>query len=195
MAKKTKKDIALPPLCYRSRVQPRLQEITEWVKQGATLKAIAEALHISYGTFINYRAKFPELEQALFSGVKDDVPYVDYACFKLATGQFVKTKTECKYEYQDTGGGCLEKVLVEEKTTEETIAPNPAAIRLFYERHGLLGSEMNVNNLVLGGTFSPELERAANGPPPLEIITFEDEDYIDVEFTAEGAIDDDESTS
>ena len=52
---------------YEKIVEPRLTEIADWAKAGATEKEIADALGISYSSFRGYKKKYPELEGVLMS--------------------------------------------------------------------------------------------------------------------------------
>lgn len=77
---------------YEELVEPRLEEITEWAKSGATNKEISAALGISLSTYDNYISKYYDFKRAVNDGRMAGVPKVKAALFKLATG----------YEYDES---------------------------------------------------------------------------------------------
>lgn len=61
------------PSKYDTHVKPRLTEITDWVRNGATDKQIAENLKISPDTLIEYKKQYSEFSECL----KNTRAYVD----------------------------------------------------------------------------------------------------------------------
>ena len=76
---------------YDEYIQPHLQEITEWVKAGATAVEIANALGISETTIHKYKAEKPELAAAFKNGRAHVIIDIRRALLKKALG----------YEYQE----------------------------------------------------------------------------------------------
>lgn len=80
------------PSKYDSHVKPRLSEVEDWVRNGASDKEIAERLHISADSLIEYKKKFSEFSECL----KNTREYVDgqveNALLKRALG----------YSYEET---------------------------------------------------------------------------------------------
>ena len=58
---------------YELQVKPRLAWINEQIRNGVTEKAIATALKITEQTLNNYKAKYPELVEALNTNKGADV--------------------------------------------------------------------------------------------------------------------------
>ena len=71
---------------YADLVEPRLKEVEEWAKSGATNAEMASALGISQSTFDRYMAAFEDFKGAVNSGRMAGVPVVKAALFKLAVG-------------------------------------------------------------------------------------------------------------
>jgi hypothetical protein len=53
------------PSLYETRVQPRLEEIKAWCRDGYTDIIMCEALKVSIASFCKYKNDFPELKEAL----------------------------------------------------------------------------------------------------------------------------------
>ncbi len=53
------------PSKYESNVAPRLNEIADWVRNGATEKDVAERLGISERSFYEYKNEFSQFSQVL----------------------------------------------------------------------------------------------------------------------------------
>ena len=53
------------PNKYETYVAPRLDEIADWVRNGATEKEIAERLDIAMSTFCEYKREFSEFSEVL----------------------------------------------------------------------------------------------------------------------------------
>ena len=53
------------PSKYESNVAPRLNEIADWVRNGATEKDVAERLGISERSFYEYKNEFSQFSQFL----------------------------------------------------------------------------------------------------------------------------------
>lgn len=71
---------------YETHVQPRLKEIEEWVKQGATDEEIAKALSISVMSLTRYKEKHSELCGAFAHGRKKVIIEIKDALLKKALG-------------------------------------------------------------------------------------------------------------
>ena len=50
---------------YESHVAPRLEEIKDWARNGATDKDVAISLGISIDTLYEYKKRFPEFSESL----------------------------------------------------------------------------------------------------------------------------------
>ena len=77
---------------YETHVVPFFNNISEWLKNGATERQIAEKLGIAYSTFNDYKVKYPELMELLQKGRRDLVTELRGALVKKALG----------YEYDET---------------------------------------------------------------------------------------------
>lgn len=53
------------PSKYETHVAPRLGEIADWVRNGATEREIAERLGVAMSTFCEYKREFSELSEVL----------------------------------------------------------------------------------------------------------------------------------
>lgn len=61
------------PSKYETHVAPRLEEIKDWVRNGATDSEIAKKLGISESTYFEYKKEFSEFSESL----KESKDYVD----------------------------------------------------------------------------------------------------------------------
>lgn len=86
------------PSRYEAEVQPRLDEVRQWAKAGATNKEIAAALGITEQTFYNYQSEFLEFLESIRGGRMSGVPEVRAALFKLATGSILPSVEEVTFK-------------------------------------------------------------------------------------------------
>lgn len=76
---------------YDTIIKPRLDEITEMLKIGATDKEIAENLDISPQTFCEYKKLYPEFNEFIIKGRKRPITQIKAALYNRAVG----------YDYQE----------------------------------------------------------------------------------------------
>lgn len=81
---------------YERNVKPRLEAITGWARAGETEKEIAARLQVAYSTFREYKAKYPELAEALRTGEEEANATVEGALYKRANGYTVRTYKSIK---------------------------------------------------------------------------------------------------
>ena len=74
------------PSKYQTHVAPRLEEIKDWVRNGATDKVIAERLGISEDSFYEYKKKFPEFSEVIKKNKEICDAEVESALHKAAVG-------------------------------------------------------------------------------------------------------------
>lgn len=55
-------DVGGRPSQYPSHVEPRLEEIYQWIITGYTDYSIADNLNVGYSTYMDYKNKYPELQ-------------------------------------------------------------------------------------------------------------------------------------
>ncbi|MBR3279931.1 MAG: hypothetical protein IKG01_13680 [Lachnospiraceae bacterium] len=107
---------------YEDNVQPYLKQISEWVEQGCTKKAIAENLKVPEGTFYAYLKRHSELREAFTRAQVVPNEKVENALFKRACGyQWTETKVK---QALDRNGNIVE--LTETRTVD--VAPDPTSI-------------------------------------------------------------------
>ena len=98
---------------YDTEIKPHLDEIREAVKNGATIKEIAQALGIAESTLHKYKAEKKELMDAFTHGRANIVIQIRGALLKKALGyEYQETKTYIK---KDENG---ENVTYTERTTK-----------------------------------------------------------------------------
>ena len=79
---------------YDTKIKPRLDEISEWSKNGVTERSMAKTLGIAYSTFNKYKAEKTELAEILKEGREEAVEVIENALYKKATGfDYVEEKT------------------------------------------------------------------------------------------------------
>ena len=74
------------PSKYHSVVQPKLETIAGWAKNGLSHEQIARNLGVAESTFYEYKKQYPELSEALKRGAEDAILEVENALFKSACG-------------------------------------------------------------------------------------------------------------
>lgn len=80
------------PSKYETHVAPRLNEIEDWVRNGATDEDVRKKLGISESTFYEYKKEFSEFSESL----KKSKDYVD------AQVESALLKRALGYDYQET---------------------------------------------------------------------------------------------
>ena len=109
---------------YATHVEPKLNLVEYWARNGVIDKDIAHNLGIGYRTLSTYRKKHKPLEQALIVGKEEADAMVVSALFKRAIGYEYE---EVKTVIEQTGAG---KNLKENKRVEKTkkvLPPNITA--------------------------------------------------------------------
>lgn len=108
---------------YETLVKPRLNEISDWLKHGATEAQIAHNLGITRQSLCNYKNKNPEFFDILKNGRQSLVVELRGALVKRALGyKFTEVKKYTKIEQ----GKSVQYV---EETTKEA-PPDVAALNL-----------------------------------------------------------------
>lgn len=153
------------------------------MREARSVEAIAKYLKISVGTYNKYLSEIDELQKAVAEGQTDWVARVDNV---LANQLFyLQTTRKVKEKYERNVDGDL--VCVEREVTIQEHLPTEGLIRLGLQRGGVLdvgGSSGLSRQHALPRIHAPEIDQTRQiGPPPLKIISYNDPDYIDVEFT------------
>ena len=110
---------------YDENVKPRLAEIREWRKVGATIDSICEVLDISTSTWHEYVNKYPEFSDAIKKGKQEFVFDLRGELAKLCKKHTLETKKQYIKQDMETG----HKTQYTEITTKEVDA-DVAAINL-----------------------------------------------------------------
>lgn len=119
------------PGLYDVKVQPRLEEIKEWARAGATYAEMSAALGIASSTFSKYVEEQIELKRAVGEGQMSGVPEVKMALYKRAIGyEYEEHKSYTKRD-EETG-----KETVYTEITIKQIAPDVSAIAMYLRNCG-----------------------------------------------------------
>lgn len=118
--KKTKK--------YLENVEPRLEEIKSWARDGVIEEDIAKLLNISYSTFREYKNKYSALSAALKCARTYDDEVI-FSLHKNTLGGIVDLKVpiKCKRRYYDERGKLVEEEYVVDGLKQEYIKPDTMA--------------------------------------------------------------------
>jgi hypothetical protein len=108
---------------YETDIKPRFDEITHWLRSGATEKQIYENLGITKDTFYRYKRNYKEFSDLLKNGRQALVMQLRNTLIKKAMG-FEYTEVK-QYAREENGN----KVTYVEKTTK-TALPDVAALNL-----------------------------------------------------------------
>ncbi len=71
---------------YKELVEPRLETIRAWRRNGLTEAEICENLGVGHTAFARYKLKYEELRDVLKEGKEDAIAQVENAHFKRAIG-------------------------------------------------------------------------------------------------------------
>lgn len=82
------------PCKYETHVQPRLDDVFAWVKQGCTDYSIADSLGISHDSLIRYKTDFSELVDIYTRGRAERNTTVINSMFNKSNGHIVNVKQE-----------------------------------------------------------------------------------------------------
>jgi len=108
------------PSKYHSHVQPKLNLVESWARDGLTDEQIAHNLGIGTATLYEYKNKFPEFTEALKNG-KDDIDVeVENALLKRALG----------YEYEEVTQEPLYNPINGEPILDESGNPKIAVTKI-----------------------------------------------------------------
>ena len=117
------------PSKYETHVAPRLEEIKDWVRNGATDKEIANRLGISEDSFYQYKKQFSEFSESLKESKEIVDAKVENALFERAMGGKVTLKRPYKVKRTIFQNG--KKVREEEEMVmadyEEYVIPDTTA--------------------------------------------------------------------
>ena len=108
---------------YETDIKPRFDEITHWLRSGASEKQICENLGITKDTFYRYKRNYKEFSDLLKNGRQALVMQLRNTLIKKAMG-FEYTEVK-QYAREENGN----KVTYVEKTTK-TALPDVAALNL-----------------------------------------------------------------
>lgn len=145
---------------YELMVQPRLEEVSDWAKNGVTMKSMGEALGVSANSIAKWAKDHDELAKALQNRFVADRA-VENALFKKAIGSLVTLKKPIKVkriEYSDSGRKIAEYEEVKMVDEEVFYPPETTAIKFWLtnrspERWKMVIEEQKDNNveIKLGG--------------------------------------------
>lgn len=114
---------------YSTNVEPKLDQIEAWARNGVSEKDIAKNLNVAYSTFKTYKSSHPALSAVLArTRTYVDEVVVEGALLKAATG-FVTTEVKVVYGYDDKGNWGK----IREEQITKTVPPNPAAILMWLQ--------------------------------------------------------------
>lgn len=112
------------PSKYKTHIQPYLEQIKEWKKNGATDEQICEQLGVSVSTFCEYKLKYSELTEVLKNSREAFVADLRGELARLAFKHTLETVKV--YSKTDESG---QSVTYKEKTSKE-VDGDIAAIHL-----------------------------------------------------------------
>lgn len=113
---------------YYTKVEPHLDLIEAWIRDGANEKMVALKLGVAYSTFREYKKIFPALSARLTrtKEVVDNVEVVN-AYLRRAIG-YTTVERKKTYKYIPDTSGNMIRVLVEEIEQEKHIPGDPRAM-------------------------------------------------------------------
>lgn len=110
--------------------EDRLQKLQHWKRSGLTDEEVAKKIGIGAGTLADWKARYPEISEALKKGFEDLLADAESA---LLSRFEIQTITEEKEEvWQDPSGGIKKHKTV----TKKQVMPDTAAIIFFLKAKG-----------------------------------------------------------
>ncbi len=109
--------IVARPSKYETHVAPRLEEIKDWCRNGATDEEIAKRLGISIASFYNFKNQFLEFLEALKETKEIVDAQVENALLKRALG----------YEYKEVTKKVVDGELKVTKVITKQVVPDTTA--------------------------------------------------------------------
>lgn len=110
---------------YEEYVRPRLKQIEEWARSGATEDEICTALGIAKSTFYDYKNKYSELSAALRTGRQCVVLDIKAALLRKAVG----------FEYEEKRGVKKGGDLVTTEVYKRYSPPDPTAATMLLRNY------------------------------------------------------------
>ena len=145
-------DVGGRPCKYESHVEPRLQEIYEWVKEGMTDYSIADNLGIARQTLIKYKEQYPNLTDLYSRALHERNRLVMNKMFQRASGE----KITLNKQKLDKQGNVVDLI-------EETyIPPDVNAADLFLRNNDpeyKSAKSVEITNNTTNNFQLPELEQ------------------------------------
>lgn len=105
------------PSKYETHVAPRLTEIEDWVRNGATDEEIANRLGIAYSTLREYKSEFSAFSAALKKSKNFVDGQVENSLLRRALG----------YDFEEITRELRDGILVETKIVKKHIVPDVTA--------------------------------------------------------------------
>lgn len=111
---------------YITHIQPKLDLIESWYRNGAIDIDVARNLNVGYSTYLKYKNDYPELRARTQVGKEEADLKVESALFKNATGFYYQEEVaiKCKESYYDEKGKKVEKEHVEVVEVEKYAKPD-----------------------------------------------------------------------
>lgn len=102
---------------YITHIQPKLDLIEAWYRNGAIDVDVARNLNVGYSTYLKYKNDYPELKERTQVGKEEADLKVESALFKRATGY---DYDEVKEEYED--GELSKRTVIKKHVAPDTTA-------------------------------------------------------------------------
>lgn len=161
---------------FETHIAPNMDKIAKWISQGATSKAIAKNLHVSYDTFREYRrrgekgeAPYVLLSSTFTEAAKVPDDEVENALWKRACGIWYDEQTfETKW---DAAEECFREICT--KRVRKYVPPDPtsATFWLTNRRPDKWKHRREVTEVEPGESGVIEMAKAVKEPePPPELV-------------------------
>lgn len=165
---------------YFTHVEPRLDEIRFWCREGLTEEEICKKLKVAVSTFAEYKKQYPELPEALKEGKEPADNRVVDGLFRRATGyEYIETRVEReRMPVMDKETGEItgyEMVVVKDVTTTKQLPPDTIA-GIYWTKNRM---PENWKDRQEHG-ITADLTIVVKKPPGLEILQTDDQEPGDV---------------
>ena len=108
---------------YYTKVEPYFEEIKAWRRSGQTEENIAKLLGVSFRSFLDYKNKFPQLNQVLKESKEKLISELEKTMFEMALGKIKVKETK---KFIKIGKDGKQETRIEETVKE--IPPHPTLL-------------------------------------------------------------------
>lgn len=149
------------PSKYQTHVQPKLNRVEAWARDGLTLEQIAHNLGVALSSLCEYKNHYSELAESLKNGQEDIDIQVENALLKRALGY---TYEEVTHEAIEIKSGSGENIVIQPatkiKTVVKEVQPDTTA-QIFWLKNRRPAAWRDKQDIEHSGTMTNKIDMSA----------------------------------